>query len=142
MDLRSFHLKRRALQLQAVPAARAELLPLERSLRGLLLSSHLFEDVEVSDTENPDGLVIAMCRFRSFLDEGDVAQQVERIWDERVRHPFWEAHGVRIEPDQVEFRAATRADVKGAYVTLHLGRAALADPGAAPLRGVRPRPPR
>jgi hypothetical protein len=120
MDLLQFHKMRTAIQDNAFPGSGADLATVEGSLRDLLMASGLFEQVEVDHTDNPDHLVIALCQFRPFLTEADVAQRLEAIWDDRVRYPFWEAHAIHVENDHVEFEAATRQSSGGHYVTVHL----------------------
>ena len=120
MDLTQFHKMRTAVQVNASPGFGAEVATVEGSLRGLLMASGLFENVEVEHTDDKDQLVIALCRFRPFYSEHDVAGRLEAIWDDRVRYPFWEAHAIRVEDGHIEFEAATRASSVGHYVTVHL----------------------
>jgi hypothetical protein len=120
MDLMSFHRVRTGIQGNASPGRATDLETLESSLRGLLVASGLFEEVEVGVTDDPDRLVIALCRYRPFHTERDVAQRLEQIWEDRVRHPFWEAHAVHVEEGHVELEAATRAGRDGPYVTVHV----------------------
>ncbi len=120
MDLLNYHRMRTAIQVNASPGTGAELESVEETLRAMLMASGIFEDVEVEHTDDPDQLVIALCRFRPFYTEGAVADRLEEIWAERVRYPFWEAHAIRTEVDHVEFEAASRASQEGHYVTVHL----------------------
>jgi hypothetical protein len=120
MDLISFHRVRTGIQVNASPGTGPELSAVESTLREVLMSSGLFEQVEVGATSDPDRLVIALCQFLPFLTEQDVATRLEAIWSDRVRYPFWEAHAVRTENGHVEFEAASRASQQGHYVTVHL----------------------
>ena len=120
MDLMSFHRMRTAIQVNASPGTGTELERVEATLRDMLMDSGVFEDVEVEHTDNPDQLVIALCTFRPFYNERDVAERLEEIWADRVRYPFWEAHAIRAGDDHVEFEAASRASHEGHYVTVHL----------------------
>lgn len=120
MDLLQFHRMRMALQDNAFPGSAPELAPMESNLRDLLLESGLFEAVEVEYTDDPDQLVIALCQFRPFYTEADVAARLEELWSDKVRYPFWEAHALHVEDDHVEFEAATRESGFGPYVTVHL----------------------
>jgi hypothetical protein len=120
MDLMQFHKMRRAIQGNAFPGSEADLETVGGTLRDLLMASGLFAGVEVENTENPDELVIAMCRFRPEVSEQDVARHLESMWDNRVRYPFWEAHAFRVANGHVEFEAATRHSNGGHYVTVHL----------------------
>jgi hypothetical protein len=120
MDLLQFHRMRTAVQINASPGHDDDLMSVEDSLRELLMSSGVFEEVEVGTTDNPDQLVIALCKFNPYFSEADVARHLERIWRERLSYPFWEAHALHVENDHVEFEAASRHSSGGHYVTVHL----------------------
>jgi hypothetical protein len=120
MDLLQFHKMRTAVQDNAFPGSGAEVATLETTLRDLLMASGLFESVEVEHTDDKDQLVIALCQFRPFYSEHDVAGRLEEIWDDRIRYPFWEAHAIRVTDGHIEFEAATRLSSVGHYVTVHL----------------------
>jgi hypothetical protein len=111
---------RTAVQDNAFPAKEGDLAPVEQSLRDLLMASGVFEEVEVEHTDDPDQLVIALCKFLPYFTERDVARHLERIWADRVSYPFWEAHAVHVENEHVEFEAASRHSSGGHYVTVHL----------------------
>ncbi len=115
-----FHRLRTAIQDNASPGAEPDLEVVEGTFRDLLMSSGVFEEVEVGHTDDPDHLVIALCRFRPFYSERDVATLLEKMWADRVRYPFWEAHAIRTLEDHVEFEAASRVGPHGHYVTVHL----------------------
>jgi hypothetical protein len=120
MNLLMFHTLRNAVQENASPGASEQVEAVEVNLREGLTSSGLFEGVEVGHTDDPDRLVIALCRFRPFLSEREVADRLEEIWADRVRYPFWESHGLRVERGHVELQAASRPSETGSYVTVHL----------------------
>lgn len=120
MDLLHFHTLRLAVQGNAYPGSGRDLQHVAENLRDLLVETGLFQEVEVESTDDPDQLVIGLCHFRPDLSEDDVAGVVERLWDERVRYPFWEAHALLLDDSYVEFEAATRSSGTGHYVTVHL----------------------
>ena len=120
MDLMQFHRMRTAVQDNAFPGRESDLRTVAAQLQNMLMSSGIFEEVEVEPTDNPDELVIALCKFMPFFTEQDIARHLERIWGDRVSYPFWEAHAFHVENDHVEFEAATRASSSGHYVTVHL----------------------
>ena len=120
MQLVHFHSLRTGVQVNASPASGEELVSMETALRDTLLGSGLFETVEVEYTDDPDRLVIGLCEFRADLTEDEVAAAIERIWDERGRYAFWEAHALVVHPEHVEFEAATRAGHAAHYVTVHM----------------------
>lgn len=120
MDLLQFHRVRTAIQGNAFPGKEDDLETVEGQLRNLLMASGVFEEVEVGHTDDPDQLVIAMCKFLPYYSEDDVARHLERIWGDRVSYPFWEAHALHVENEHVEFEAATRHSSGGHYVTVHL----------------------
>lgn len=120
MDLLQYHRVRTAIQGNAFPGSDNDLETVEGSLRNLLMTSGVFEEVEVEHTDDPDQLVIALCKFLPYFSEADVARHLERIWADRVSYPFWEAHALHVEKEHVEFQAATRHSSGGHYVTVHL----------------------
>ena len=120
MDLMQYHRLRTAVQVNASPGSGSELEQVETTLRDVLMASGLFEEVEVEHTDDVDQLVIALCQFRPFYTERDVAAYLEQIWADRVGYPFWEAHALHTEEDHVELQAASRVGPQGHYVTVHL----------------------
>lgn len=120
MQLMHFETLRSGVQRNASPAKERALVAMESILRDLLKDSGLFETVEVDHTDDPDQLLVGLCQFRQSLTEYDVADAIERLWDEGVRYPFWEAHSVRVEDDYVELHGATRESAVGRYATVHL----------------------
>lgn len=120
MEVLRFHRMRTAIQVNASPGRGADLEGVEENLRDLLMASGLFEEVEVEHTDDPDQLVIALCQFRPYYTEADVAERLEHIWADRIRYQFWEAHAVAVAEDHVELEGATRLSSDGHYVTVHL----------------------
>ena len=120
MELTRYHRLRTAVQDNAYPGSVTDIAPMETNLRDLLMASGIFEDVEVEHTDDPDQLVIALCHFHGEYSEADFAEHLEKLWDDRVRYPFWEAHALLLGQEQVEFEAATRNSNNGPYVTVHL----------------------
>jgi hypothetical protein len=120
MDLSQFHHRRTAIQGNARPGRAPDLQVVEGTLRDVLMDSGLFAEVEVERTDDPDQLVIALCSFDPAYTEADVAAHLERLWADRVRYRFWEAHALLTDEDHVEFEAASRTSPEGHYVTVHL----------------------
>jgi hypothetical protein len=120
MDLMLFHKMRTAIQGNAAPASHQDLATLEGTLRDHLMATGLFVQVEVERTDDPDRFVIALCEFDPDLSAEDVAGVLERMWQDKLRYPFWEAHAFKVENGHVEFEAASRHSNQGHYVTVHL----------------------
>jgi hypothetical protein len=120
MQMLQYHRMRTAIQVNASPGRGVELERVQVRLRELLEDSGLFEEVEVEHTDDLDQLVIALCTFGPSTTEAAVAVTLERIWSDRLRFPFWEAHATLVEDGHVEFEAASRAGQVGHYVTVHL----------------------
>ena len=120
MDLTKFHRMRQALQENAIPGSERDRVVLEGSLRYQLLTSGLFDEVEVDHTDDPDRLVIGLCQFKAEVPAEEVARRLEEMWTDQLSHPFWEAHAIEAEPDHVELEAASRPSPVEGYVTLHL----------------------
>lgn len=120
MQLMQFHTLRSGVQANASPARERTLVALERILHDALCSSRCFDTVEVGHTDDPDQLVVALCCYRPSVSESVVADLLERLWEERLRFGFWEAHSTRVDDGHVEFEAASRESPVGHYVTVHL----------------------
>jgi hypothetical protein len=120
MELTMYKKLRTAVQSNASPAGEHDVKRLEQHLREVLMSTGIFEDVEVDHTDNLDGMVIAMCTFPAHLNESQVAASLEQAWQDRLRYEFWEAHSTLVDGDQVEFLGATRTGSTGSFVTVHL----------------------
>lgn len=120
MELMQFRKLRDGLQANASPASIADLRKLEHDLRESLMATGFFEEVEVDCTDNPDGMVIAMCTFPAQMSESDVAARLEQAWEDRLRFGFWAAHNTLVDSDQVEFQAASRTGINGHFVTVHV----------------------
>lgn len=120
MNLLQFHRLRTGIQENASPGSSTDLATVEGSLRYLLMTSGLFDEVEVERTDDPDRLVIALCTFRPQVTDTDIAREIEQVWAERVSYPFWEAHALHIESGHIELEAASRPSPVGGYVTVHL----------------------
>ncbi|QIK67461.1 hypothetical protein G7072_14905 [Nocardioides sp. HDW12B] len=120
MEIAQYHKMRRAVQVNASPGSAQELRAVQSDLRTALASVGLFEEVEVEYTDDLDQLVIAMFTFPEQLSRSEVARRLELMWEDRLRYPFWEAHSLLVDKDQIEFQGATRAGSNGHYVTVHI----------------------
>lgn len=120
MEIAQFHKLRSAVQTNASPGTPAELRSVKDDLQRALATVGLFEEVEVDYTDDVDNLVIAMCTFPEQLSRSEIAHRLEVLWQDRLRYPFWEAHTVLVDRDQIELEGATRAGANGHYVTLHI----------------------
>ena len=120
MEIAQFHQLRAAVQLNASPGTAADLRTIKKDLERALRSVGLFEEVEVDHTDNVDHLVIAMCTFPEQMERSEIAHRLEALWQDRLRYPFWGAHTVLVDRDQIELEGATRVGVNGHYVTLHI----------------------
>ncbi len=86
----------------------------------VLSESGLFETVEVEHTDDPDQLVVGLCRLEDSVSEDVVGVAVQRLWRDHVSYPFWEIHSIKAEDDHVELHGATRESIVGGYVTVRL----------------------
>ena len=120
MELTQYRKLRTAVQSNAAPATTTQVLEVEDNLRTMLMSTGIFEDVEVEHTDDIDELVIAMCTFPSQMSQVQIAQRLEQAWQDRLRFEFWEAHVTLVDDEQVEFQGATRTGSNGTYVTVHV----------------------
>lgn len=119
MKLLDYHKLRRGVQVNAHPGEPEMLSAVEATLRTGLTEAG-FTDVEVEMTDNSDHLVVAMCRFPGRADADQAASRLERLWRDRLRHDFWEAHATLVTKDQAELLGATRFGPRGGYATVHV----------------------
>jgi hypothetical protein len=119
MDLIDFHRMRTAVQENSARAGDDDVVALERKVWSGLVSTGVFADVEVGHTDDPDRLVIAMCRFPGQVTADEAADALERLWLDRLRYGYWEAHATLVTRGQAELEAASRAE-SGHFVTLHV----------------------
>jgi hypothetical protein len=120
MDSLAFHTLRKAIQSNARPGASDELDELGQVYRDTLTESGLFSDLEVAATENEDELIAATCHYDGQLEPDAVAQALERLWSERLSHPFWAIHSVKRTGDEVALEGASRLGSDGPYVTVRV----------------------
>ncbi len=80
MDHASFHTLRTAVQHNARPAGELPAASLQRDLTEALSASRLFDQVELGRTDDPDQLVIGLCRCADGVMPWEAGVGVERIW--------------------------------------------------------------
>lgn len=120
MDLVMFHKLRVGIQGNAFPSSGRELEAIEKRLRASLNAASCLCEVEVEQTDNPDQLVIGLCKFGPDQDENVIAELLQQIWREDVAYPFWEVSSILVDEAAVELEGATRTAAQGPYVTVHV----------------------
>ncbi|MGH3472060.1 MAG: hypothetical protein ACRDPG_08460 [Nocardioidaceae bacterium] len=120
MDIHTFHVLRDAVQRQATAGSPEDLSGLGDVYQEGLSDSGLLADIDVRITSDADGLIEASCLFPDSLDGHQVATELERVWSEKMSHPFWEVHVVEEADEGVRLEGATRFGSDGPYVTVQL----------------------
>lgn len=120
MEMTAYKKIRLAVQGNASPGERSARAQAVAELRRTLQETGLFDEVEVEDTDDPDHLVIAMCTYPDHAPHAQVAAKLEKLWQDRWRYGFWEAHALIVDRDQVELQGATRTGTTGHYLTVHV----------------------
>ena len=120
MDTTSFHKLRTAVQENANPADDLAANRLRHSLHTALSGSRLFAEVEFGHTEDPNQMVIGVCRCADDVLPWEAGMGVERLWQAVAADVQWEAHTVGCTDTLMEFEAAVTVDDSGHYVTVHL----------------------
>ncbi|SDP15832.1 hypothetical protein SAMN04489867_1579 [Pedococcus dokdonensis] len=120
MDVTSFHKLRLAVQENANPADSALATHLRHTLQAALTSSRLFAEVELGHTDDPDQLVIGVCRCADGVLPWEAGMGVERLWQTVSADVPWEAHTVSCTDSLMDFESAVTVDDKGRYITVHL----------------------
>ena len=133
MDLASFHKLRTAVQENAHPAGEPATTSVQDNLQELLQASRLFSEVEVGRTDDPDQLIIGVCRCAAQILPWEAGMGVERLWRTASAGAAWEAHYIGCTESLMEFEGALTLDASGHYLTVHLV-AEPALPGATDLQ--------
>ena len=120
MDSTSFHKLRLAVQENANPADSALATHLRNSLQDALIASRLFGEVELGHTDDPDQLVIGVCRCAEGVLPWEAGMGLERLWQTVATDVPWEAHTVSCTDSLMDFEAAVTVDDKGRYITVHV----------------------
>ena len=120
MDSTSFHKLRTAVQENANPADDRSAARLRQSLHTALTGSRLFAEVEFGHTEDPDQMVIGVCRCADDVLPWEAGMGLERLWQAVAADVQWEVHTVGCTDTLMEFEAAVTVDDSGHYVTVHV----------------------
>ena len=120
MDVTSFHKLRLAVQENASPADSALATHLRHALQAALSESRLFGEVELGHTDDPDQLVIGVCRCTDGVLPWEAGMGLERLWQTVAVDAAWEAHHVSCTDSLMDFEAAVTVDDKGRYITVHV----------------------
>jgi len=120
MDTRAFHKLRTAVQQNAGAAHPEHAGALQAALQAALEASRLFAEVELGPTDDPDRLVIGVCRCADDVLPWEAGIGVERIWMSAVVDLYWEAHAVGCTDSLMEFEGAATVDDRGHYLTVNI----------------------
>ena len=120
MDVTSFHKLRLAVQENANPADPALATHLRHALQAALTESRLFDEVELGHTDDPDQLVIGVCRCADGVLPWEAGMGMERLWQTVSADASWEAHAVSCTDSLMDFEGAVTVDDKGRYLTVHV----------------------
>ncbi len=92
----------------------------EQTLSHGLVASGLFAEVELGTTQDPDQLVIGLCRCTDGVLPWEAGMGVQSLWSRLAAHHQWEAHHVGATDSLMEFEGALTVDSSGHYLTVHL----------------------
>ena len=132
MDIASFHRLRAALQENAHPASAQAAVGIQRTLHDALMGSRLFAEVELGRTQDPDQMIVGVCRCADRVLPWEAGMGVERLWRRASADTAWEAHGVACTESLMEFEGAVTVDDSAHYVTVHLVAQPAQDETSAP----------
>jgi hypothetical protein len=144
MDTFSFRKLRTAVQENTRPADGRSVVALQGALREALLDSRLFSEVELGCTDDPDRMVIGLCRCKRRVSPWEAGRVMERLWRTASADSTWEAHVVGSTESLMELEGAASVGHRGRYVTVHLvaqpsewaAQAARGSPEGRPVAGV------
>lgn len=128
MDMTAFHKLRWAVQENAHRADSHHAAALQAALERSLQASRLFAEVELGRTDDPDQMVIGVCRCADDVAPWEAGVGVERLWGVVALEAKWEAHAVGCTESLMEFEGAVTIDDSGHYITVHI----VAEPAVVP----------
>ena len=123
MDPTSFHKLRTAAQENGNPAYGRPAARFRDALRAALAGSRLFSDVELGYTDDPDQLVIGVCRCADGVLPWKAGIGIERLWQSVANGLPWEAYTVGCTSSLMEFEGAVTVDERPLHHRPRRGRA-------------------
>jgi hypothetical protein len=88
------------------------------SMQAALTNSGLFSEVELGLTEDPDRMVIGVCRCAQDVLPWEAGLGFERAWATTVMDLPWQRHAVGCTETLAEFEGAATVDASGHYITV------------------------
>jgi hypothetical protein len=131
MDSGAFHKLRRAVQDNCAPGSEADLASVLDHVEAILRTSRYFDEVEVGPTEDPDQMVVALCRCSDGVLPWEAANGLERLWRKEFGDAPWESHSVVSSETLLDFEGALTTADGAHYVTVHVVAAGEAQLAAA-----------
>jgi hypothetical protein len=120
MDKAGFHKLRLAAQENASPAGELQAMTLQREFEQALSGSGLFERVEMGRTDDPDQMVIGLCRCADQIMPWEAGMGLERLWRSITGSFVWEAHSVECTDSMMEFQGVVTIGDQRHYLTVHV----------------------
>lgn len=120
MHKAGFHKLRLAAQENASPAGELRAMALQREFEQALSGSGLFERVEMGRTDDPDQMVIGLCRCADGIMPWEAGMGLERLWRSITGAFVWEAHSVECTDSMMEFEGAVTIGDRVNYLTVHV----------------------
>jgi hypothetical protein len=118
VDGADFETRRREIMGVAPPSRGDDLAGMYHDIEAYLSGSALLGGVEVRETGEAGNMLVGTCRAAvAAVAPEQVAAELERIWLERLRYGYREAHELTIEPRAVTLRFITQIDPGAFYVT-------------------------
>jgi hypothetical protein len=116
-DVARFEADRAALIDGSEPSAGDDLLGMQMDFDAYWFMSEVLEDVVVSSTGAAENLLDVRANARPGVSDDEIESDLVRVWTEKLRYGFAEAHVVTRTPEAVVLRAVTKIGPDGFYVT-------------------------
>jgi hypothetical protein len=113
----TFQDARRQIMASGEPSGGHDLLGMEVDFDVYLRRCPALTTVKVTQTDNPDALIVANCVAHPTASSDAVSEQLVDIWQRDLRYPYREAHQLRRSHDTVELDFATQIGEQEFYVT-------------------------
>lgn len=127
MDRESFEAERSAICASAPPSSGDDLLGMEIDFCAFLGDPAyadddgpgVWRDMSVSRAEGAEWLISGQAEGRS-QDAEEIASALVRIWEERLRYGYRDAHTIVRTPDEVVLLGVTQIGPQGFWVTAEI----------------------
>jgi hypothetical protein len=115
--------EKRRVVASATPSGGDDLLGMAMDVDVCLADSDLLDpdSVHVYRTTDPERLIAGSCSPAQGVSTDAAAEEIERIWNDKLRYPYFEHHELSTEAGMRVLEFVTQTGPTGIYVTGRIG---------------------